>query len=155
MIDDVLSLLLGRSPPPRGGDRLKLAVAALLVEAARMDDTFDAAERATLLSLLRRRFGLDAAAADRLLAAAERAEAAAAGIYRFTKVVVEELTPADRIELMEMLWEVVYADGVVSSDEDALLRRVAGLIDVDDRDRAEARKRVRARRAPPSEGEAR
>jgi uncharacterized tellurite resistance protein B-like protein len=118
--------------PPRSGDDLRLAVAALLVEAARMDDTFDTSERAAILRLLGTRFRLDPAATNRLLAAAERAEAGAADVYRFTKAVTDALTPAERIGLIEMMWEVVFADGALDPDEDALLRRVAGLIDVSD-----------------------
>jgi uncharacterized tellurite resistance protein B-like protein len=44
-----------------------------------------------------------------------------------------------------MLWEVVYSNGVLTGDEDALIRRVAGLIYVSDRDRGEARRRVMQR----------
>jgi uncharacterized tellurite resistance protein B-like protein len=145
MFDHVLSLIRGDSSPPRSGDDLKVAVAALLVETARMDDTFDAAERALILRLLGARFGLDAAAATPLLAAAERADAGAADLFRFTKAVIDAFTPAERIGLIEMMWEVAFADGTPDPDEDALLRRVAGLIGVDDRDRGEAKHRVMAR----------
>jgi uncharacterized tellurite resistance protein B-like protein len=57
------------------------------------------------------------------------------------------MDPAERIQLIEMLWEVVYADGVLDSEEDALIRRIAGLIYVEDRDRVLARKRVLERMA--------
>ena len=146
MFDHVLSLIRGEAEPPRSGNDLKLAVAALLVETARMDDTFDAAERAVIMRLLGARFGLDPAAATLLLAAAERAEAGATDLFRFTKAVIEALTPAERIGLIEMMWEVAFADGATDPDEDALLRRVAGLIAVDDHDRGEAKRRVMVRR---------
>lgn len=61
----------------------------------------------------------------------------------FTRIVVENFTEAERIGVIEMLWEVAYADGELSGDEDALIRRVAGLIFVSDRDRGEARRRAR------------
>jgi len=145
MFDHVLSLIRGEAAPPTSGDGLKLAVAALLVETARMDDTFDAAERGVILRLLGARFGLDAAAANRLLTAAERAEAGASDLFRFTKALSEALTSAERIGLIEMMWEVAFADGAPDPEEDALLRRVAGLIGVDDHDRGEAKRRVMAR----------
>jgi uncharacterized tellurite resistance protein B-like protein len=145
MLDHVLSFIRGEAEPPKGNGDIKLAVAALLVEAARMDDIFDAAERAVILRLLGTRFSLDPTGANRLLAAAEQAEAVAAGAYRFTKTVIDSLTPAERIRLIEMMWEVVFADGALDPDEDALLRRVAGLIDVGDHDRGEAKRRVMAR----------
>ncbi|MBS0281793.1 MAG: TerB family tellurite resistance protein, partial [Proteobacteria bacterium] len=53
--------------------------------------------------------------------------------------------PAERIQLIEMLWEVAYADGVLDPEEDLLIRRIAGLIAVEDRERVLARQRVAAR----------
>jgi uncharacterized tellurite resistance protein B-like protein len=144
MFDHVLFLMRGDADPRSVRD-VRLAVAALLVETARMDDTFDAAERAVVLRLLGARFGLDPAAATRLLAAAERAEAGASDLFCFTKAVIEAWTPAERIDLIEMMWEVAFADGAPDPEEDALLRRVAGLIGVDDHDRGEAKRRVMVR----------
>ena len=51
----------------------------------------------------------------------------------------------ERIELMEMLWEVVYADGELHHYEANLMRRLAGLLQVSDRDAGSARKRARKR----------
>jgi uncharacterized tellurite resistance protein B-like protein len=145
MLERIFSLLLGEAQLPREGGDLKLAVAALLVEAARMDDVFDEAEHRTIVALLRHRFRIDEATAGTLLARAEKAEAGATGAYRFTKAAVEQLTPTERIGLIEMMWEVAYADGVLTPDEDALVRRVAGLLHVEDLDRGAARRRVLAR----------
>lgn len=63
-------------------------------------------------------------------------------LYPFIRLAVEKLDEQERIQLIEMMWEVAYADGVLDPDEDALLRRVAGLLYISDRDRGEARKRV-------------
>ena len=51
----------------------------------------------------------------------------------------------ERLELMEMLWEVAYADGVLHDFEASLMRRISGLIYVSDRDSGAARKRALAR----------
>jgi uncharacterized tellurite resistance protein B-like protein len=144
LLDRVAAFIRG-DDVPSGGDGRHLAVAALLVEAARMDDHFDPAERARIVRLLSDRFRLDRDAAEQLLGLAERAEARASGLYRFTKTVTEAFTPAERVDLIEMLWDVVYADGVLDPDEDALVRRVAGLIHVEDHDRGAARLRALAR----------
>jgi uncharacterized tellurite resistance protein B-like protein len=55
------------------------------------------------------------------------------------------MTPDERVDLVEMLWEVAFADGVLDPEEDLLIRRIAGLIAVSDRDRVLARQRVVAR----------
>jgi uncharacterized tellurite resistance protein B-like protein len=132
----------------RGGD-LQLAVAALLVEAALMDDRFDAAERRTIDELLAIRFDLTADQAQSLLASAEQAVRQSTQLFRFTHSIAEKLDPAERARIVEMLWEVAYADGVLSPQEDALIRRIAGLVYVDDSARMAARQRVRRRQGLP------
>jgi uncharacterized tellurite resistance protein B-like protein len=128
-----------------GEDALELAVAALLVEAAGADGDFDARERTVIAGLLERRFGLSPADAARLLQSGEREVAESAQLFGFTRIINERLSPAKRVELFEMLWEVAYADGVLDALEDALLRRLGGLIDVSDHERGAARLRVLAR----------
>jgi uncharacterized tellurite resistance protein B-like protein len=100
------------------------------------------AERQTIERLLAARFALAPDAVQRLLAAAERRAEDSSQLYPFIRLAVERLDEQGRIRLIEMMWEVAYADGVLDPDEDALLRRVAGLLYVSDQDRGEARKRV-------------
>jgi triosephosphate isomerase len=142
MFNQILSLLSGESPASTRPDQLQVAVAALMVHAAAMDDTFDAAERRTIERLLGERFKLKPDAVKALLATAETRAAESSQLYPFTRLAVERLDEPGRVQLVEMLWEVAYADGVLDPDEDALLRRVAGLLYVSDFDRGEARKRV-------------
>ena len=80
-----------------------------------------------------------------LLQSGEREVAESAQLFGFTRIINERLSPAKRVELFEMLWEVAYADGVLDALEDALLRRLGGLIDVSDHERGAARLRVLAR----------
>lgn len=144
MFDRILDLLMPGGLP-RAETEIHTAVAALLVEAARMDDRFDPAERSTIRRVLVRRFALDDAEVERLVAAAEQAVEGASALYRFTRVVAERFDPAARVGMIEMLWEVAYADGLLDPDEDALIRRIAGLIFVEDHERGAARQRVLAR----------
>ena len=126
-------------------DELHLAAAVLLVEAARMDDEFDPAERARIEALLAQRFGLDAEESRELLALAERTAAETVEWQGFTRVIKDRLAPAERVGMIEMLWEVVYADGRLHDYEASLLRRITGLLYVSDWESGEARKRVLAR----------
>lgn len=119
-----------------------LAAAALLIETAYMDEEFDESERAVISDLVQRRFDLDSADCQDLLVEAESAVVRSQQLYEFTRAVNDRFTPEERIEIMEMLWEVVYADGEVHDFEVSLLRRVGGLIYVSDRDRGLARQRV-------------
>ena len=149
MIDRITSLFRGRAElaPDAGHDsaEMQLAAAALLVEAALMDHHFDDAERATVMTVIGRRFDLTEEECARLIVEAEAAATDSHQLYRFTRVIKDRFTPEERIELVEMLWEVAYANGELHHFEDNLLRRIAGLIYVSDRDRGLARKRVLAR----------
>ena len=63
----------------------------------------------------------------------------------FTRVIKDRYSPEERVELVEMAWEVVYADGELHDYEANLLRRLGGLLYVSDKERGDARKRVLAR----------
>jgi uncharacterized tellurite resistance protein B-like protein len=148
MIDSIRAWINGGRPDNgqkgAGRDELQLALTALLIEAAHSDDHFDQLERTAIARILERRFGLAAPEIRSLLAQGEAA-AESAELFHFTRTVNERLSPGERVELVEMLWEVAYADGVLDEYEDSLLRRVGGLIYVPDRERGMARQRVLAR----------
>ncbi len=126
-------------------EELRIAAAALMVEAAQLDDTFDARERDKIRELVAERFELGAEEGDSLIEAAEARVAESSQIHGFTRVVKATFSQEERIELMEMLWEVVYADGELHHYEANLMRRLAGLLQVSDRDAGTARRRARER----------
>jgi uncharacterized tellurite resistance protein B-like protein len=133
----------GENPLPQGADELQLAVAALLLEAAVVvDGDFDPHEREIVRRLLQRCFALSADDAQLLIAAAERRVEMSSQLFGFTSTVNSRVSRGRKIEIIEMLWEVAYADGVLDPLEDTLLRRIAGLIDVSDHERGEAKRRV-------------
>ena len=146
MIGDLLELFGGakatRSAAGREDGALRIAAAALLVDAAAVDDQFDAVERAAIERVLASRFGLAADEARQLLAEGRRRREASPQLFGFTRTVNERLPIEERVGLIEMLWEVVLADGELDPLEDTLLRRVGGLLDVPDRERGLARRRV-------------
>jgi len=144
MIERVLDFLAGRAAPSSAAhaDELELAVAALLIEAGRMDDKFDERERATIERLLAERFELSPDEVSDLMEAAEQAVAQSTQFFPFTQQIVKRISPDERAQIVEMMWEVAYADGVLDPQEDALLRRIAGLIHVPDQDRGLARQRA-------------
>jgi uncharacterized tellurite resistance protein B-like protein len=143
MFDQLMQLF--QAPAPQPPD-LRLSVAVLLVEAARQDDHFDGRERAMIETLLARKFALTPDDCAALLARAEARAREMVQLHGYTSAIFDGMTAEGRIELIEMLWEVAYADGVLDPEEDLLIRRIAGLIVVTDRDRVLARQRVMARR---------
>ena len=124
-----------------------LALAALLVEAARRDEDYAPAERAAILRILMREEELDEAAAEILLLKAETAQEEAVDVFRFTHALKESTPFEDRVRILEDLWDVILADGGREYEEDHLVRKVCGLLGIADRDSGLARARVKARRA--------
>ena len=149
MINRIKALVLGAEDgdavPFGSADDTQVAAVALLVEAAVMDGEFDPAERRTIARLLEDRFGLEGAEVEDLIAAGEDAVERSHQLFAFTRVVKQGFDFDERIRMIEMLWEVAYADGELHDYEASLVRRVAGLIHVADRDSGAARKRVLAR----------
>ncbi|NQU56509.1 MAG: TerB family tellurite resistance protein, partial [Rhodospirillales bacterium] len=121
---------------------LKLATAALLMEAACMDGTADDAEIATVTVLLADHFDLQPDEAEELTEAGREAVAKSVELYGFTRTIKDSFNHEDRVQMVEMLWQVAYADGILHDFEANLVRRVCGLIYVPDRESGEARKRV-------------
>lgn len=122
-----------------------VAAAVLLIEAARLDGEFDDRERERIAILLVERFDISEASAEALFETAHARHEDSVEIFSFTNVIKNKFDEARRIEMIEMLWEVVYADSVLDAYEANLLRRVTGLLHVTDRQSGEARKRVRKR----------
>ena len=127
-------------------DDVHLAAAALLVEVAMVDKDFDAAERARILAFVQDRFSLEEDVAGQLLAKAEAEVEGSIQLYAITSAIRQGLSYEDRVELMECLWHVAYADGDADSFEDQLMRRIGELIYVTDRDRGETRKKAIAQK---------
>lgn len=140
---DWLSRLLhasgGERPHPQDE---RAALAALLVEAARTDGTYDERERTRIDRVLATRFGISVWEAAALRAEGETAQAGAVDLVRFTRAVKECVPHRERVGIIEALWEVVYADGSRDMYESALIRQLAGLLYVSDLDAGLARQRV-------------
>lgn len=126
------------------GHALRLATAALLIEVMRADSTVTDAERATALAAMRDKFGIDHAEADELVALAEQEARQATSLFEFTHLIDKGFDREHKIRVIELLWRVVFADRVLEQHEEALVRRISGLIHVPHKDFIDAKLRVRA-----------
>jgi len=146
MFDAFLKIFQGNpdAPTPESPDG-KLALAALLVDAARRDDSYDVSEKHAIDRILAAEHGLESGAATALRQKAENAQDEAMGLFRFTHSLKETTPFEDRVKIIEYLWEVALADGDRDAVEDNLVRRVCGLLGVSDRDSGLARQRVAAK----------
>ena len=142
MFARLVNALTAPDPEPLSDDDARLALAALLVRVARTDGDYDQTEKARIPRILAIRYNLSPDDARSLQSDAESLEAEAPDTVRFTRAIKDAVPYDDRIAVIEALWKVVLADGVRDDKENALLRLVASLLGVNDRDSNIARKRV-------------
>ena len=136
----------GKHPVHFEHNDYRLAAAALLVHAAAIDGNISDVERAKLHAVIKRQFGLDEATTDELVAEATEAEHDAIDLYHFTSLINRSLDEDGRKRIVEMMWEIVYADGRVTEFESNLLWRAADLLGISSRDRIELGQRVASER---------
>ena len=123
----------------------RLAATALLIHVISLDGEPTAAEKRKLHSLIESSFGLDRGSADRLIASATLVEGEAVDLYHFTSVIMRQVNEAGRLRIVEMMWELVYADGQVTEFEDNVVWRAADLLGISARDRIDLKHRVATR----------
>ena len=131
-----------KHPGEFGDDDYRLAAAALLVHAATVDGEMSQRERDKLRAVLEQSFTLDDQATDALIEKATAAEHEAVDLYHFTQLLNRALNEAGRARVVEMMWQIVFADGRRDELEDNLLWRAADLLGVSPRERIELRRRV-------------
>jgi len=156
MFDRVISFLkdlpLGASTSrPSRDDDPRVAAAALLFHVMNADGVRQDVEWDRLKQALAQTYDLSGADLEALVKAGEKADNEAIDLYAFTSVLKRHLDEDGRIAFIRLMWDIVYADGVVHELEDNTLWRVAELIGVDRRDRVLARQEA-ARARPDARG---
>ncbi|VAW78516.1 hypothetical protein MNBD_GAMMA15-586 [hydrothermal vent metagenome] len=121
---------------------LRLATAALLFEMQRADFDEHAEERVVLERVLRETFALSEEETRELAGLAQQEVDDSVSLHQFTSLINQRFSPDEKVRVVEMLWQVAYADGRIDRYEEALLRKIAELIYVPHRDFIQARHRV-------------
>jgi len=134
-----------RAKPDVTADDHKLAAASLLVHATLVDGDLANSEQIKLQDLLEKNYELSPAEALELISLAKEEDKKAIDLYGFTRRLARTLELDQRLEIIEMLWEIAYADGVLHEFEQNLIWRVAELMHVETRERVRLRQKVQAR----------
>ncbi len=139
----VVDFVEGEKHPSQFADNdYRLAAVALLVHAATIDGDMSQRERDKLHAVVKNRFALTDAQADELIDKATAAEHEAVDLYHFTSLLNRVLDEEGRAKVVEMMWQIVYADGRRDELEDNLLWRAADLLGVSTRERIALRQRI-------------
>ena len=129
-----------------GGDErhtIEVATAALLVETVRLDGEIDASERAAAHRAVRAKFGLGEAEAATLIRLAEEEARDATGYYQFTSLINKQFSAEQKERVIELMWQVAYADAELSAHEQHVVRKIAELLHVPHRAYIAAKLRAR------------
>ena len=112
----------------KGDHDIRVATCALFVEIARIDEKFTQEEMETLLSILKEKYGLSQDHADALIAEAEKELEESVDLWQFARLINENYSNEEKIEIMETLWRVVYVDGKMDKHEHYLMNKLKNLL---------------------------
>ena len=107
---------------------IRVATCALLVEIARIDEEFTQSEMETLLSILKEKYGLSGEHADALIAEAEKELEESVDLWQFARLINENYSNEEKIEIIETLWRIVYVDGKMNRFEHYLMNKLKNLL---------------------------
>lgn len=128
---------------PPDEHRLQLATAALLAEVMQLDGQEDV-ERRAMLDAVRRRFDLSHDDARALVELAQVEAREAVGYYQFTSLINREFSAQQKVQIVELMWNVAYADATLSAHEQHVIRKIADLLYVSHSDYIAAKLRAKA-----------
>ena len=122
---------LRESASEKGNDRdeLGMTLAVLMLEVAKSDFEESEAEIQTMTAWLENQdLGLKSQDVGQLLDSARKEQAGSAGLFEYTRRACERMSMEERVELVEQLWRIAYADGVIDKYEEAAIRKASELL---------------------------
>jgi len=117
-----------RETPPHRRQDVLLAVCALFLEMAHIDEKFTAQERRNILGILKKKYGLAAEHADALMAEAERERQQSVDLWQFAKLINENYSIDEKMQVIDILWRMVYVDGKMDAYEHYLMAKLKNLL---------------------------
>jgi len=128
---------------------LKLAAATLMFEVVRSDGQVDKVELDYLKELLKKEFQLDKESLEELMERAQNTAEQAISLHSFTREICENWGNEKRSKLLEQLWILALADDRIDPHERHLVRKVAGLLYLNDAEIVQCRERAKQQLTPP------
>ena len=136
MFNRILNLLQGEGEVARESrfERVQVATCALLMEVAHSDGQFQSVEATIVHDLLAQKFSLSSAAVAELVEYSHQHREESLDLFQFAREINAHFTREEKLDVMEGVWQVIYADGTLDKHEDALARQLATLLRLDHKD---------------------
>lgn len=125
--------------------QLRLATAALFIEMMQQDHEVDTVEKQAVKNVLKKKFALDDVETEKLYSLAKQESRNATDYHQFTSLIASHFSQEQKILVIEYLWEIAYADGILHMYEEHMVRRIADLIHVSHKDYIQAKHRAELR----------
>ena len=132
----------GARDTSRPGNRVELAAAVLMIEISLADSAIDNEELAVIKTTLVNHFNIAAGQVEELIELARREVDLAVSLHDFTRLLNENLDPAEKIRVIESLWKVAFADAVLDKYEEYYIRKIADLLYISHKDYIRTKHRV-------------
>ncbi len=116
------------APSETPEEKLPLATVALFLEMMQMDDRVEVKEQNIILSLINQNFSITTEQSTSLLQLAEQQRTQATDYYQFTSLINKEYSQEQKVRLIESLWKIAFIDGILSIQEEYLVRKIADLL---------------------------
>ena len=132
----------GARDTSRPGNRVELAAAVLMIEISLADSAIDNEELAVIKTTLVNHFNIAAGQVEELIELERREVDLAVSLHDFTRLLNENLDPAEKIRVIESLWKVAFADAVLDKYEEYYIRKIADLLYISHKDYIRTKHRV-------------
>ena len=129
-------------PQPHSDQDIRVAVCALCVEIARIDETFSSEELDTLIEILTQKYALSPEHAQELITEADKALEDSVDLWQFARAINENFTIDEKVGIMEILWRIVYVDGKMEPNEHYLMNKLSNLLRLSHKQMIDAKLKV-------------
>ena len=121
---------------------LQIAISTLMIQTAVYDGVFDEQEKSKILELIKNYFNFNENQKIQLFAVAMKANDESNDMQQFTRTLNDTLSEEEKLIIIEMLWKIIISDGRIDDYENALIRKISGLLYIDDRKVGEIKKKL-------------
>ena len=149
MRDMIKSLFKKEQSSAKGADqfhKLQVATCALLLEIAHADDEFSQEEKRSITDNLKNQFHLSKEEADELMEVAEKERKQSIDLWRFAGLINKNCSVEEKIQMIEMIWDLIYVDECLHAHEDYLVHKLATLLGLSHKQLIDAKMKVKSSR---------
>jgi len=123
-------------------DTVQIAISTLMIQTAVYDGVFDEQEKSQILELIKKYFNFNEDQKLSLFKIAMKVNDDSNDMQQFTRILNDNLSEEEKLNIIEMLWKIIISDGHIDDYENALIRKISGLLYISDRDVGQIKKKL-------------